>query len=224
MGQTLSTSAMIDQLMYRCPFLVIRQNGLFQINRSARYWNSKASYSFNCTTNISAFVFAPNVTVATAPSDMDMGQDFYIYTSGATPYPIRRVELNEYGIKGIRGNLMSNQNIPDHYVVAGRTVQIYPGIPGGITLSAFYHIITPVLTDSTSSFSLFPDNFDDVILDFAEAETKRENRIIGWEPLMARVTDQAKGLVDQYRTNTKLPEGSEAALRTMQDTNIVKQT
>ena len=224
MGQSMSTSAMIDNLLFRCPYLVNRTNALFFLNRSARYWNSKASYSFNCAFNIAAFVYGPGVATVAAPADMDMGQDFYLYTSGTTPYPVRRAEINQYGIASMHSSSMTNRSLPDQYVITGRNVTIYPAISGGITLSAFYHMNTTPLIDSTTDFSNYPDNYDDVILDFAEAESKRINRIIGWEPLMARVTDQAKGLVDQYRTNTSLPEGQEAALRTMQDSGIVRQT
>lgn len=221
---TLSASDMIDQLLYRCPYLVNRTNALFLVNRSIRYWNSKASYSFNVVFNAAALVYAPGSTTTTAPADMDMGQDLFIYTSGPTPYPIRRKEMNQYGISAITPSAMTNINLPSHYVIAGRNIVIYPGVTAGITLSAFYHQTSVLVTDSASSFTQFPDNFEDIIIDFAEAESKRINRIVGWEPLMARVTDQAKGLIDQYRTNTNLSEGSEAALRTMQDSKIVKST
>lgn len=221
MGQTLSTSAMIDQVVLRCPEMQTRSVVLFFVNRAVRYWNGIASFIYNFRTASAPLSWGSSVTSVPMPADMDPGGEFYLYTTGGNPYPVRKATLDEYGIKGVYSGSKVSANFPDHYVIVGGNILIYPGIAAGVTLNAIYQKITVLLTDSTLSHSLLPDNFDDMVVDFAECEIKRIYRIIGWEPLMARVADQSKMLSDQYRIGSAASGGTTDQLREGQDSAVL---
>lgn len=220
MGQTLSAADMVTQLIYRAPFISSRTNALFYINRAIRYWDGQGSFSFNCKFDATAFSFAAGTTTASVPSDMDTGQDVYIMSTIGNPYPITKKGMSKYGVSGINPPLKTQVNVPDHYIITGRTIEIYPAPQVNITLSAFYHIITQAVTDDNTSHTLFPDNFDDIIMDWAEAEIKRIFRIIGWTEIYGRCMDQGKMLIDQYRTDTDLAAGEQEAVRQVKDLQI----
>lgn len=221
MGQTLSTSAMIDQVILRCPEMQVRSTVLFYINRAVRYWNGIASFAYNFRTGSAPIAFGAGVTSVAMPTDMDPGGEVYLYTTGTNPYPVRKATLDEYGIKGVYSSAKVSPNFPDHYVIVGNTILIYPGIAGGVTLNVIYQRITQALTDSPSSFSLLPDNFDDLVVDFAECEVKRIYRIVGWPELMARMVDQSKMLSDQYRIGSSASGGTTDQLREGQDSAVL---
>lgn len=243
MGQTYSAGQMIDQLAVRtannigvASLLTIRSQYLYYINRGLRYWDSQGSYTFNA--KMETFIVGPSVFTfpfSSLSATIDPGKDIYLYMSAtqsgnipqptSTPYPVRRVPLNEYAARGVMPPQKANtSNIYDHYVISGTNFLFYPPLTGATNMTIIYHISTVPLTDSYSVFTKYPDDFDDVILDWAEAEVKRVYRIVGWDTLLARVMEQGKMLVDQYRTTTDVSGGQSNALRDMQDQKIRSQT
>ncbi len=221
MGQTQSTSSMIDSVIVRVPEISTRSLVLYFINRALRYWNGIAAFLYQYRTASAPLSFGPNIMTLALPADLDTGGEIYLYTTGTNPYPVRRKALDEYGIAGVYSGSKVSPNFPDHWVIVGANILIYPGISAGVTLNCIYQKITAPLTDSVSSFSLVPDNFDDLIVDFAEAEIKRVYRVVGWEPLMARMMDQSKMLTDAYRIGTSASGGTTDQLREGQDSAVL---
>lgn len=245
MGSSVGQSAgnMIDELALRtannlgstAPGAPARARYLYYINKGVRYWDSMGSFQFNSV--YETFTIGGNVfqfPFSNLSKSIDPGKDIYMYMSASqsgnipistsTPYPVPRIELKQYGIHGVYSTSKTNiGNMYDHYVIAGASFLFYPPLTGTTNMSIVYHQSTQPLTDDYSVFTLYPDDFDDIILDWSEAEVKRIYRLIGWEPLLARTMEQGKKLVDQYRTSTETSGGQEDRLRNMQDRKIEAQ-
>lgn len=86
--------------------------------------------------------------------------------------------------------------------------------PSGTTFSLpfIYHVKPAVLTMSTAQFFPSPDEFDDIIIQLAEAEAKRIYGIAGWQDVMSIGMQALAPLTDQYKsTNLNLGLGVQAA-------------
>lgn len=75
-----------------------------------------------------------------------------------------------------------------------------------ITYTSIYQRIVAALTDSSSSFSVLPEGYEDtLLLDSAEAELKRQKREPDAMLLLERVREARESLYGSYRTTKERP-------------------
>lgn len=226
MGAIFSGADMVNEVLSRVQQNFSTGRALYFVNRAVRYFDGVASYSFNAKTG--SVSYATGQTSQPAPVDLDSGKDIYAYvvTLAGNLMPVKRVELNEYGINAVYQPAPFG---PSHYTIVGASsganvpsLLVYPPISGGFTLSLVYHVPPALIANSGTAYSNFPDAFDDIIVDWAEAEIKRIYKMAGAMEIFARVEKQLASLVDQYRTNTKLAEGLAAEARKAQERSLEK--
>lgn len=176
------------------------------INRAIRWVNRQGSYSFQVADPTTLVV--ANNGVTTAPATMDVGKAHVI--TNPNGHPVRKVGLQDVW-------LANNYNTPadlnyDVYTLTQTKIVFYPAINPGLTVTIIYHTITTDI--SGAQVSNLPRDFDDLIIDLAEAEERRFFDVGDqWPQLLARSVDQIKTLLDGYRSVTMEPmTGVEAAL------------
>jgi hypothetical protein len=77
-----------------------------------------------------------------------------------------------------------------------------------VTFDLFYHRNTPAeLTMGYQIYFPSPDEFDDLIVDLAEAEAMRRYKHVGWQLLLQKAQDSAMKMLDQYRSGKVSPAG-----------------
>jgi len=74
---------------------------------------------------------------------------------------------------------------------------------GNVSFSIYYHkMMGPAITDGTQYLPT-PDEFDDLFIDLAEAEIRRQHEMTGWDVVQKKAEAEMKALVDKYRSGKK---------------------
>lgn len=178
------------------------------INRAIRWVNRQGSFTFQLT---GAAPITVNNTLAgpvdpeaagvrqAAPADMDMGKAHFIRQE-STGLPVRKVGIqdlwldNAMGVPaGVAGAIVSS------YAIQGRNFYFRPFPSGALDLTIQYHKTTTDISGTQTSN--LPKEFDDLVIDLAEAEERRIYDVGEvWVTLLARCQDQIRVLLDSYRS------------------------
>lgn len=173
------------------------------INRGIRWANRQGSYTFQLSAPTTV---NPNTSGSTTsfstPADFDSGKAFILINSSGN-------QVRMSAVSGLADsanfNTIASTDFDQYYVVTSSTgsstVYLYPSFPTPPPLTMVYHKITLDITGG--SVSNLPRDFDDLIVDLAEAEEKRIYDVgDAWPQLIARCQDQIKVLLDGYKSQT----------------------
>jgi hypothetical protein len=218
-------AAMVTELQRRISQLSTA-DALAALNRSIRWIGRQGSYKFQLHMD-QTLVVLDGATVA-APADLDNGKAMVLQNSNGSP--IARIALTDI-------EQLSNFNIPtqpifgginvwDGYIIQSinnvgppdaAVIFLYPhnGVPVSTGIRISYHRITVDIANSGSSWAQLPKDFDDLIIDMAEAEESRIYDVGSeWQMMMGRVKEQIMVLLDNYKSMSMEPglvsESSEA--------------
>ncbi|MGH9845206.1 MAG: hypothetical protein ACREEM_41345 [Blastocatellia bacterium] len=171
------------------------------INRAVRWCNRQGSFTFQLS-DPTTLTVAAATGLATIPVTMDTGKAHLFYNTNGVP--VRRV-----GVQDVWQSF--NFKLPtdagwDIYIITQTTIVFFPAVAGQpTTVNAIFHRLTTDLVVDGDKNSL-PRDFDDLVIDFAEAEERRLWDVgEDWPQILARVQDQIKVLLDGYRSVTIEP-------------------
>lgn len=205
----LTATQMVTELQRRITQLSA-PDALAAVNRAIRWINRQGSFTFQLNTPQSWSV--TSTAVYNIPSDMDIGKAHLLLNPNGTP--IRKIGVHDAWVS-------KNYNIPpdkgfDTYHLTQTTVNFGPAQSGTTTVTAHYHLKTANISGSTAAN--LPRDFDDLIIDLAEAE---ERRIMDvgeiWPQVLARCQDQIKTMLDGYRSVSMEPMPTTEAAGAVQE-------
>jgi hypothetical protein len=159
------------------------------------------------------------------PTDMDPGKAKMILNIDGTP--VQHVPLSDFW-ESFNYNLPEGASYNTYTIITDNTTSppthqflFFPSIPGVVTL--YYHRILTDLTGG-SDRTAFPKDFDDLIVDLAEAEERRVYDVgDSWQLLLARCQDQIKVLLDGYRSMTMEPSSLQDSSTKIQEKTALGQ-
>lgn len=161
------------------------------INRSIRWINRQGSYSFQVADPTTLVVANNGVTAQ--PATMDVGKAHVIYNPNG--HPVRKFGIQDAWMTGNYNTLAGIGY--DSYIITQSKLVFYPAINPGLTVTIIYHSITTDISGAQTSN--LPRDFDDLIIDLAEAEERRIWDVgDNWPQLLARAVDQIKVLLNGY--------------------------
>jgi hypothetical protein len=221
-------AAMVTELQRRITN-ISANDALAAINRAIRWMNRQGSFTFQLATPTT---LTPTADVGTLPNDMDDGK--------------LRMFLNNNGTEIMKANVSDidqsqNFNTPaaagastaryDTYFiqtvfasgVPASKVYFYPLLtPNQPTVTLIYHKITADIANSGSSWTTLPRDFDDLIIDIAEAAERRIYDVGDTWTLQLQMNQQeALKLLDGYKTLTIEPgEISESTAAVAEKTQL----
>lgn len=186
------------------------------INRAIRWINSQGSYVFQMTgpltvtTDGSGFVaLNPNV---------DIGKAKYFENPDGTP--INRASTFDPWLSA-NYNLSTSgvESGFDRYFLRGTDapeIRFFPQLASSIQVNYYFH--TKTVSISGASLSNLPADFDDVIVDMAEAEERRIYDVGEiWPQMLARSQDRILKLLDGYKSPTMEPTMVSEAAQAVQE-------
>lgn len=223
-GQTLVT-----ELVRRLANLD-RPTALAALNRAQNWCLRQGTFQFMMTTPISIAITlqAAPAQAATASSanlnNLDVGKAKMVLNTDGTP--IQHVPWSDFW-QSMNYNLPSGLTTYDCYTVqsfnsaaagsgTANTFYFLPNITGSAVIYG-HRFASPLVDNVTSSLEM-PNDFDDLVVDLAEAEERRIYDIGDtWQLLLARSQDQIKVLLDGYRSSTLQPTGLQDAQTKVQE-------
>lgn len=189
-------------------------DALASVQRAVRWINRQGSFTFQLVDPEPWTVTTTGVYAI--PVTMDVGKAHVLMNPSGSP--IRRV-----GVQDIW--LAMNYNLPgdlgfDIYTVTSTSFLFFPVQTANRVVSATYHKRTVDISGATKAN--LPRDFDDLIIDLAEAEERRVYDVGDtWSTMLARSQDQIKTLLDGYRSTTMEPmPTSEAALSSQEKQTV----
>lgn len=190
------------------------------INRAIRWINRQGSFSFQLSgaellsvTNDGLSEGGDEVVSGVrveAPRTMDMGKAHFIRHEG-TGLPVKKVGVQDLWMDQGYDFPDSMLNVISSYAIQNRNFFFRRLPPSTQSLSIQFHKLTTDL-GNVGDFSNLPRDFDDLVIDLAEAEERRIYDVGEvWVPLLARCQDQIRVLLDGYRSVSFEPmQGTEA--------------
>jgi hypothetical protein len=182
------------------------------INRALRWINRQGSYTFQVKDPTTLSVTA-STGVATTPADMDVGKGHVVY--GTNGLPVRKVGIQDV-TESLNFNVVSTIGW-DCYIITQTKMVFFPAATGQpASVNIVYHLTTTDITGS--GVSNLPKDFDDLIIDLAEAEERRIYDVGEiWPQMLARAQDQIRVLLDGYRSTSLQPMMATEAQQAIQE-------
>jgi hypothetical protein len=173
-----------------------------------RWINRQGSFTFQAIAPTTLAV-TPATGLATIPTTMDVGKAHRFWNTNGMP--IQRAGTQDGGWTSANFNLPATAGWNEYQITSANIVFYPAGASQPASVNAIYHIKT---VDVVAGVFTLPRDFDDLIVDFAEAEERRIFDVGDtWAQTLARVQDQIKVLLDGYRSVTQEPmPGTEALL------------
>lgn len=212
MSTTLSTSAMVAELSRRVPLGFTATLAMDALNGAMRWINQQGSFPW-LIRKADAGVTLTTGALA-LPADYDPGKKAVLYgtEAGAVPTEIPfmpwdvAVKQQSHQSATAASGLLSCWSYYAEIAVSTVTIkgQVFPASAAKTeNLSFVYHTSKfPALTSGASTYFPTPDHFDYLIVELAESELMRQSRLVGWDILYKRVTDQLRAMLDAYRTTS----------------------
>lgn len=186
------------------------------INRSIRWINSQGSYVFQMSGPLtvssdgSGFVaLNPNVDIGKAkyfenPDGTPIGR-----ANTFDPWMSANYNLSTSAIEsGFNLYFLRGTDAPE--------IRFFPQLGGTIQVNYYFH--TKTVSISGGSFSNLPADFDDLIVDMAEAEERRVYDVGEiWPQMLARSQDRILKLLDGYKSPTIEPTMASEAAQAVQE-------
>ena len=213
MSSTLSTARIVANVIQKIPEQQVSvAMAIDRVNQGFRWIEQQGDFTWMLvatTVGVSTASFpASNFTI---PAQCDYSRPMYLSTpvlaTLASEIPYKSWEdawdLQTFGTNSLAGVYAGWTNSTTNgYLFPSGAVQ------NASTLSFVYHRLTPQeLQIATNAFFPTPDCFDDVIVDYAEAEIRRVYGLKSWDVLAKRAEGAAMKYFDKYRSNKKLLAG-----------------
>jgi len=172
------------------------------VNRAIRNINGRGAYTFQLVDKTTVSVATTGL--GTTPSNLDAGKPIYVEHT-ATGTPVRRKSVtdlwlgNNYNTNtnsGFEGYLLIVASAPPHQI------RVFPAPTGAPeSFSLVYHKISADISGTT--VANLPRDFDDLVVDLAEASEKRIYDVgTDWPTLMQAAEARLSALLDAYRSET----------------------
>lgn len=209
----LTAAQMVTELQRRVT-QISSTDALAAIQRAIRWSNRQGSFTFQLSDPTSWNVTSTGIFAI--PVTMDVGKAHVLINANGTP--IRKVGIQDIWVSG-NYNLAADVAF-DVYTVTQASFLFYPTQSTTKAVVAVFHLKTVDISGSAKAN--LPRDFDDLIIDLAEAEERRVYDVGDtWSTMLARSQDQIKALLDGYRSTTMEPmPTSEAAIVTSEKTQI----
>lgn len=182
------------------------------INRAIRWINRQGSYTFQLVADGATLTVPISPAKVNAPSDLDPGKALLIsnVTNGAG-LPIVKGSITDlWETRNFSGGI-ADDGFDRYLLVASASSAVpsvfhfFPSQSAQADVLVRYHKLTVDLADGAVKSNL-PRDFDDLVIDMAEAEERRINDIGDtWNQMYARCQDQIKLLLNAYKSETILP-------------------
>lgn len=223
-----SGDLLVDELIRRLTNLD-RTTALNALNRAQRWCLRQGSYQFMMGGPLplsGTLRAAPQQTaIATVNGAIDPGKAKMIFNS-ADGTPVRHVAWSDFW-QSLNYNIPNNATY-DTYTMQtlntngdpAHTIYLLPNISADIEF--YYHRISTGLSDAPNSYSDLPSDFDDLLVDLAEAEERRIYDIgDSWQLLLTRSQDQIKLMLDGYRSESQQETGlTDASVKSQETTQL----
>lgn len=167
------------------------------LNRAVQFINRQGSFSFQLASQTT--FSTDGTTNVNTPNDLDPGKAMYLQNANGSP--IQRIPIsdawmtqnyNTYADAGFSGFILIVAPAAPHQF------RLYPSVSAAQTVTLIYH---KVVANITSGVTNLPQDFDDLVIDLAEAEERRIFDIgNAWPALLSRSMEQIKALLEGYRT------------------------
>lgn len=219
MSSTLSTSAMIAALQVKHPIGIGANQWLSFLNEAFRKINQMSKGGFVWQLKQTTLIVPAGAIVPVAlPADFNPGKSAFLFGNGvSTPtatvitYKTPSEFLKEQHFKESDIGAFSSWTFAPAFTFGPPTVygwnlllapnEAYP-LPGITPLGFFYHAMSfAPFTNAANVFFPTPDEFDSLIMDLAEAESRREYNSSGWEKLAGQATTSLNEMIGSYRTD-----------------------
>jgi hypothetical protein len=171
------------------------------INRAIKWANRQGAYTFQLSApvNITPSTTSGVTSIAT-PTDFDPGKAMVLLNVTGTP--IQRAAITEIGAS-LNYNTIASTDYDQYYLAASSAgasrIYLYPSNAISADVTMVYHKITTDITGS--QVSNLPRDFDDLLIDLAEAEERRIFDVgDAWPQLLERSQSQVKLLLEAYRS------------------------
>jgi len=198
-----------------------------ELNKAWRMVEQSGAFVWNIRTT--TLTLTGGTRVLTLPSDMDIGKPASIYP--AFPGAVFRYEIIYVPFEEFIQQFTLHSNLGGGYFSCW-TIRAAPPPPAGppqpppppppappiyyaelappaaipavdTTYDIYYHkMMGPAITDGTQYLPT-PDEFDDLFIDLAEAEIRRQHEMTGWDVVQKKAEAEMKALVDKYRSGKK---------------------
>lgn len=167
------------------------------LNRAIRFINRQGSFTFQLADKTTLSVTSTGIV--NSPADLDPGKAIYLENPNGSP--IQRIAVsdvwaaqnyNTYADAGFTGYVLIAASAPPHQI------RFFPTLTVTKVVTLIYHKIIATITVGVTNL---PSDFDDLVVDLAEAEERRIYDIgDAWPKLMERSMEQIKALLEGYRT------------------------
>lgn len=167
------------------------------LNRAIRYINRQGSFTFQLSDKTTLSV--TNTGIVNSPGDLDPGKAMYLENPNGSP--IDRIAIsdawtaqnyNTYADAGFTGYALIVASAAPHQF------RFFPTLSTTKVVTLFYHKVVATVSSGVTNL---PSDFDDLVIDLAEAEERRIYDVgSAWPKLMDRSMEQIKALLEGYRT------------------------
>lgn len=222
----LSSTQMQAELQRRVAQLSVGAGSaaLAAINRSIRWIQRQGSYTFQLA-GPTTLTCASGGTIA-LPLDVDPGKAILL-TNVTNGQGLPIVKGSFADLWEARNFVAQDQGFDRYMIVAApksssaSVLHLFPTQSVSSDVSIRYHRLSVDLSDGSGTSNL-PRDFDDLVIDLAEAEERRINDIGDtWAQTYARCQDQIKVLLDAYRsTSMESGPGAEAQSAVAEKTQV----
>jgi hypothetical protein len=196
----LTFNAAVTEIQRRVPSLSTPDAGA-AANRAVRWINRQGSFTFQAVPPTTLAVTAAT-GLATIPATMDTGKAHRFWNLNGMP--IQRAGTQDGGWTSANFNLPATAGWNEYQITSANIVFYPAGASQPTSVNVVYHVKTADIAGG-STFNV-PRDFDDLIVDLAEAEERRIFDVGDtWVQMLARVQDQIKVLLDGYRSVTQEP-------------------
>jgi hypothetical protein len=226
MSSLISTQAMVTELGSRVPIGLDSTFAINRLNSAYRWIETQGSFSWNLLkTTLSLTMNTLAVALPTGTGVVyNPGKLAVIYGVG---YRLQFLPMEEFamyrsssGASGQPFSVWTHYNVPGTGYSALFGPDAAMNTTGATSFDLYYHRQTPAaLTSGASTYFPTPDEFDDLILDMAEAECRRLYSLAGWEKIQSKATDSAMRILDQYRTTKEGVSGTTDSMKRREDKN-----
>jgi hypothetical protein len=226
MSNLLSTSVMVADCQTRVPIGLDSTYWMKKLNEAYRWITQKGNFIWELRhTDITVNAFIVSFTV---PTDCNPGKPMYLAgpMSGLVPAPtldsiVPQVPWEDAWIQrsSEMGNIpgaVSCWALRTNFSAGPPPVYAYRGYifpPDSLTTDSdfrfIYHadVSSTELTSAANQFFPTPNCFDNLLIELAEAETRRIYGIAGWDIVQKRAESAIVSLLDPYRSTKNAAAG-----------------
>lgn len=247
MSTLTSTTNLVAECQRRVPIGLADAHWMRKLNEAYRWISQKGNYVWDVKKGTVAV--GVGATTFTIPSDCDPGKPMYLSGNASLPTLIpykpwdetlmnQGNEVAYFGTMGVNPvpGLYSVWSFYTTFSAGPPTSYAYTGIlypasaaPTGTTgqfnLAFAYHtdVSGVEFTQATNVYFPTPNSFDNLLIELAEAETRRIYGLAGWDIIQKRAESAIVNLLDSYRSTKNVLSGLVDQQKQVQEANLMRQ-